>query len=458
MIRLPVRLVGHLALVVVMLAFAAPVRADSGAAAGAGSGIVEVVSPGGVRAWLRQDSSIPLLAINFRFSGGGSIIAAEKAGTAVLAARMLSEGAGEWDGEQFRQALADNAIGLGFQAGRDTFSGSLTTLTANRDLAVQLLQATLTTPRMADTALRQQKSRLITSRRRSETRPNSIAFRNWFETAYGDHPYSRSINGTPETVASVELPDITGFLAKVLTRNGLVIGVAGDIDPAALGELLDRAFGELPDHAPPADLATAPTPSGGLNVIPHPSQQSVVVFGHAGIAREDPDWYAATVITQILGGSTFTSRLGAEVREKRGLAYGIGANLSPYRAGSILLGRTATRNDAVAETLQIIGEEWQRMADEGPTAAELDEAKTYLIGSFPLSLDSTGAIASVLVQMQVYGLGRDYWTTRAAHYQAVDLAVAQRVARRILQPRSLLQVVVGMPEKLTLATPAKITQ
>jgi zinc protease len=254
------------------------------------------------------------------------------------------------------------------------------------------------------------------------------------------------------------LPDVKGFLDQVLTRRSLVIGVAGDIEPASLGELLDQAFGGLSDQAPPADLPPAPVPPPGLTVIPHPSQQSVVVFGHAGIAREDPDWYAATVVTQVLGGSTFTSRLGAEVREKRGLAYGIGASLSPYRAGSVLIGRTATRNDAVAETLKIIADEWQRMADYGPTQAELDEAKTYLIGSFPLSLDSTGAIASVLVQMQVYGLERDYWTTRAALYTAVDLAEAQRVAKRILHPQALLQVVVGMPEKLATASPAKISQ
>ena len=446
------RLFLNLILVMVVLGLAAPARA------GADSGIVEVVSPGGIRAWLRQDSSIPLLAIDFQFSGSGSIVPAEKAGTAVLAAGMLSEGAGQWDGEQFRQALADNAIGLGFQAGRDTFSGNLTTLTANRALAVQLMQAIVTAPHLGDAALRQQKSRLITSRRRAETQPNSIAFRSWFQTAYGDHPYARSINGTPETIATVELPDVKGFLDQVLTRRSLVIGVAGDIEPASLGELLDQAFGGLSDQAPPADLPPAPVPPPGLTVIPHPSQQSVVVFGHAGIAREDPDWYAATVVTQVLGGSTFTSRLGAEVREKRGLAYGIGASLSPYRAGSVLIGRTATRNDAVAETLKIIADEWQRMADYGPTQAELDEAKTYLIGSFPLSLDSTGAIASVLVQMRVYGLERDYWTTRAALYTAVDLAEAQRVAKRILHPQALLQVVVGMPEKLATASPAKISQ
>ena len=437
---------------VLWLAFliAIPLATPAAAAGGAeGDGIVEVVSPGGIRAWLRQDASIPLVAIEFEFSGGGGIIPAEKAGTATLAARMLSEGAGEWDGEEFRQVLADNAIGLGFEADRDSFSGSLTTLTVNRALAVQLLRAALTAPRMDEAALRQQKSRLTTERRRSLTSPDALAYRNWFEIAYGDHPYGRSTNGTPESVAEIEQADVDGFLAQVLTRRGLTVGVAGDIDPASLAVLLDEAFGGLPDHAPPADIPPAPTPPPGLALIPHPSQQSVVVFGHAGIAREDPDWYAALVVTQILGGSTFTSRLGEEVREKRGLAYGIGVGLSPSRAGSVLLGRTATRSGAVAETVAIIRDEWQRMAENEPTAAELDDAKTYLIGSFPLSLDSTGSIAAVLVQMQIFDLGMDYWSARPALFDAVDLESARRVAKRLLTPDALLLVVVGSPDGIT---------
>ena len=418
------------------------------------SGIVEVVSPSGIKAWLRQDSSIPLLAIDFQFQGGGAIVPAEKAGAAVLAARMLTEGAGEWDGEAFRQALADNAISLGFDAGRDSFSGGLTTLTVNRDLAVRLLRAALTAPRLEEAALRQEKAALVTERRRNLTRPNSIAFRNWFRTAFKGHPYSTSLHGTPDSVANVQSGDVAGFLQNVLTRRGLIVGVAGDIAPADLAQVLEQAFGGLPDHAPPPELPQAAPPPAGMMVIQQPSQQSVLVFGHDGIGRDDPDWYAASLVVQVLGGSTFTSRLGAEVREKRGLAYGIGASLSPYKSGALVLGRTATRNEAAAETAQIIRDEWRRLAEGGPSADELAEAKSYLIGSFPLSLDSTDAIASVLVQMQDFNLGRDYWSQRADKFRAVDLAMAKRVANQILKPDALLFAVVGAPDQVTATLPA----
>jgi zinc protease len=418
-------------------------------------GIVEVVSPGGIKAWLRQDSSIPLLAIDFQFQGGSSILPAEKAGTAVLAARMLSEGAGEWDGEAFRQMLADNAIGLGFQADRDSLSGSLTTLSANRELAVRMLRAALTAPHLDDAALRQERSALVTELRRRMTRPDSIAFRNWFNAAFQDHPYSNSPYGTPETAAQVQLQDIVAFLDSTVNRRGLIVGVAGDITPSELANLLDQVFASLPDRQVPAPVPEMPKPPAGLIVVPQPSQQSVIVFGHAGIQRENPDWYAATLVTQILAGSTFTSRLGAEVREKRGLAYGIGAGLSDFRSGALLLGRTATRNGAAAETVQIVKDEWRRLAEEGPTAQELAEAKSYLIGSFPLSLDSTDAIASVLVQMQDYSLGREYWSVRPDRFNVVDLDEARRVAKRLLDPEALLFVVVGEPKDLHPTLPAK---
>ncbi len=411
--------------------------------------IVEVVSPGGIRAWLRQEASIPLLALDFRFEGGATLLPAEKAGAAELAAAMLSEGAGERDAEAFRQVLADNAISLGFDASREGFSGSVFTLTENRDLAIDLLRDALLEPALADGALNRVRAAMITSARRRTQDPNSLAYRAWRERAYAGHPYAIGTNGTEETLPGLTRADIEGFLGQVLNKRTLIVGAAGDISPAELGVLLDRAFGDLPDREPPPDVPPLPPMPAGVEVVPHPSGQSVIVFGHEGVKRTDPDWPAALVVAQVLGGSSFTSRLGQEVREKRGLAYGIGVGLNAYKNGGTLAGRTATRNDAVGETMQIIRAEWARLAEEGPTAAELADAKAYLVGSFPLSLDSTGSIASVLVTMQYYGLGRDYWETRAAQFESVTLADAQRVAKVLLKPDALLSVVAGQPEGVT---------
>ncbi len=411
--------------------------------------IVEVVSPAGIRAWLRQEPSIPLLALDFRFEGGSVLVPAEKAGTATLAAHMLREGAGERDGEAFRQVLADNSISLDFDTSREGFSGSLFTLTENLDLAADLLRDALLAPRLEEDALNRVRSAMITAARRRAQDPNSLAYRAWRERAYAGHPYATDSEGTEETLPRIGREDVKAYLADVLNRRTLIVGVAGDISPEALGPLLDRAFADLPTQEPPPPTPPLPPMPAGTEVVPFPGDQSVIVFGQEGISRSDPDWPAALVVAQVLGGSSFTSRLGNEVREKRGLAYGIGVSLSAYKVGGILAGRTATRNDAAAETLRIIREEWGRLAENGPTAEEVEDAKTYLIGSFPLSLDSTNAVASVLVTMQYYDLGRDYWERRAAQFEAVTLQDAQRVARQLLHPDALLSVVAGQPQSVT---------
>ena len=410
------------------------------------SGIVEVVSPGGIKAWLKQDPSVPLMAVDFRFSGGATLLPPEKAGAASLAAGMLSEGAGDRDAEAMRTVLADHSISLGFSAGRDAFYGELTVLIEHKGLAAELIGDMLTAPRFDPAALERRRAGMIRSARVREKRPNAIAYRRWREIAYAGHPYAVGTQGTVETISGLGVEDLRAFLARALTRRSLIIGVAGDIDPQQLGLWLDDAFGALPDADAPPPPPLFEDPPGGVDVTEFPGGQSVVVFGHRAPGRNDPDWPAAAVAAQILGGSSFTSRLGQEVREKRGLAYGIGARLSPAPAGSILFGRTATRDDAVAETIRVIRQEWRRLAEEGPTADEVADAKAYMIGSFPISLDSSGAIASVLVQMQYYDLGIDYWERRTGILDSVTLADVQRVASEVLKEDALLFTVVGQPQ------------
>ena len=185
---------------------------------------------------------------------------------------------------------------------------------------------------------------------------------------------------------------------------------------------------------------------GETVVIERPVPQSVALFGEKGIPRKDPDWYAGQVVNYVLGGGGFNSRLMEEIREKRGLAYGVSTGISPYDKASVLMGQVATQNARVAESLDLVRQEWKRMAEEGPTQEELDDAKTYLIGSFPIGLDSTGSIAATLVAMQRYDLGIDHLDRRSALIEAVTLEDARRVAKRLLDPAALTFVVVGQPE------------
>jgi zinc protease len=238
-------------------------------------------------------------------------------------------------------------------------------------------------------------------------------------------------------------------VAAHLGRNTLTISVVGDISPAELGPLLDRTFGALPEKAAPVEVAdVVPQANGKIEVIHRPIPQSIVMFGEQGLMRDDPDWYVAYVMNYILGGGGFSSRLMTEVRVKRGLAYGVYSYLLPRDHSALLAGSVATRNDRVKDSLQVIKDEWHRMAEGGVTPKELADAKTYLNGSFPLQLESTEAISGLLQVVQVEKLGIDYFDRRKTLIDKVTTADVKRVARRLLDADHLSFVVLGDPQGL----------
>jgi zinc protease len=182
--------------------------------------------------------------------------------------------------------------------------------------------------------------------------------------------------------------------------------------------------------------------------VPFDVPQSVAIFGHEGIARDDPDFFPAFVLNEILGGGGFEARLMEEVREKRGLTYGVYSYLVPKDHASLYLGRVSSANDRIAEAIQVIRDEWSKMAEAGVTEEELEVAKTYLTGAYPLRFDGNGPIANILVGMQMDDLPVDYVNTRNAKIEAITLDDIKRVAARVLKPEALHFVVVGQPEGL----------
>ncbi len=412
--------------------------------------IERVTSPGGIEAWLVRDRSIPVVALEYTFRGGAALEAAGKEGTASLLAAMLIEGAGEYESQRFQSALEDRVVSLGFDAGLDTFSGSLKTLTENLDFSADMLRLALTVPRFDTVDLDRVKARTAIGLRRAAEEPSTIAGRIWMSTAFAGHPYGRPVRGTPETVTALDAEALRFYLRQNLTRDRLVIGAAGDITPEALGRLLDHVFGGLPARGEPASITEAsPQNLGRTLVARRPVPQSVVTLGHEGVKRDDPDYYAATVVNYIFGGGGFNSRLMTEVREKRGLAYSAYSYIGSYDRAGLMMGGTATENARVGQSLEVIRREWQRMHDEGPNESELANAKTYLTGSFPLRLDASNRIARLMVTIQYDNLGFDYLDRRASLIEGVTLADARRVARRLFAAERLLTVVVGEPAGLS---------
>ena len=416
--------------------------------------IRDVTSPGGIRAWLVQDESIPFVALDIQFRGGASMDAPGKRGAVNLMTGLLEEGAGGRDATAFAGAVEDLGARLSFSAGDDTVSVGFQSLSENRDAAADLLAEALAQPRFDEDALARVRGQVQAGIRAEATDPGSIAAKEMARQIWGEHPYGSSINGTLESVDALTRQDLVAAKNRVLARDRVVVGAAGDIDPEELGLLLDRILGGLPAEATaPLPPEAEPQLAAETTVLDWDSPQTVVAFAGPGIAIDDPDYFAAVVADHILGGGGFSSRLMDEIRDKRGLTYGVGTGLATGLFGQSWQGGMSGSNATTAEAVELIRSEWARLS-EGVTERELTDAKTYLTGEYPLRFDGNGRIASILAGMQLIGLPSDYIDGRNAMVEAVTAEDVTRVAERLLDPARLRFVLVGRPEGLETDAPA----
>ncbi|GAB4514126.1 MAG: pitrilysin family protein [Roseibium sp.] len=405
--------------------------------------IQQVTSPGGIEAWLVEDHTVPLVAVNFSFAGGSAQDPDGKQGLTRLLAATLDEGAGDLDSETFQARLEELAVSISFSTGKDRFYGSLRTLTPTLQEAGNLLALAVNKPRFDADPVERMKTQLITRARKNESDPDAIAGRSLAEAMFGDHPYAQPTLGTEETLGQLTAGDLAAQHRRLLARDGLTVGVVGAIDAGTLSRLLDEVFAQLPEKAelsPVEDLE----PAFGAEVsrslaVP----QTTILLGLPGLTRDDPDYQAAFVMNHILGGGTFTSWMYEEVREKRGLSYSTGTSLSPYAHAGLLIGSAATKAERAGEAVDVMLTQLRRMADEGPTEDELRSAKQFLTGSYALRFDSSGKIARQLVALQNSDLGIDYFERRNSEIEAVTLDDVRRVAQRLLAGKTPTIVTVG---------------
>ncbi len=410
--------------------------------------IQEVTSPGGITAWLVEDHSIPFTAIELRFRGGTSLDDPDKRGAVYLMAGLIEEGAGDMDSRTYARELESLAASFRYNATDDQVSVSAQFLTENRDEVVDLLRVTLHEPRFDQDAVDRVRAQVLSGLRSDQTDPNDIAGRNFALMAYGDHPYGSEGKGTIDSVTTLTRDDIVTAYENVFAKDRMYVGAVGDITAEELGVLLDKLLADLPASGKPIPGRAQVTIPGGVSVVEFDTPQSVALFGHEGIDRDDPDFFAAFVLNHILGGGGFESRLMHEVREKRGLTYGVSTYLVPKDLASVYLGSVSSANDRIAEAVKVIRDEWARAADEGVTQTELDDAKTYLTGAYPLRFDGNSQIASIMVGMQMEDLPIDYIATRNDQVNAVTLEDVNRVASELLDPEGLHFTIVGKPEDL----------
>ncbi|WP_339646362.1 pitrilysin family protein [Jannaschia helgolandensis] len=411
--------------------------------------IQEVTSPGGITAWLVEEDSIPFTALDIRFSGGANEEPLNQRGVTYLMMGLLEEGSADLDSQGFAEAAETLAARMSFDANNDSVSVGISFLTENRDASIALLRDALTDPTFDQAAVERVRDQVLAGLAAAARDPQEIASKTFAGLSFPGHPYGMPLEGTPETVSALTIADLRAAHARALTRDQVQVGVTGDITAEELGPLLDTLLGGLPATGDEPAPMVKTMLDGGVTVMDFPSPQSVVLFGQDGIAFEDPDYFAAFVLNHILGGSGFASRLMTEVREKRGLTYGIGTYLAPRDLTNQILGQFSSSNDKTAEAIEIVRTVWKEVSEGGVTQEQLDAAKTYLTGAYPLRFDGNSRIASILVGMQATGLPIDYIIDRNDKIDAVTLEDVRRVAARILKPEALHFVVVGQPEGLT---------
>jgi len=404
--------------------------------------IQEVKSGKGITAWLVEDHTVPIVAIRFVFDGGTAQDPAGKEGLANLMSGLFDEGAGDLDSDAFQVKLDDAGAEMSFDAQRDGTYGSMRMLSEEKDAAFDLLTLAVNRPRFDQAPLDRVRAQVLSGIIANERDPNAIAQRKWLSAIYGEHPYSRPDEGTRQSIAAITPQDLGAFHKASFARDGLHIAVVGDIDAATLKRKLDQLFGDLPQKQALAPVADTQPKLGQHLEVDYDLPQTSLQLAYPGVKRSAPDFFAAVLMNDILGGGTFTSRLYDEVREKRGLAYGVDSNLIDHEHSNALVITTATRSDRAAETLALVRKVVKELAEQGPTAAELEAAKKYMIGAYAINnLDSSGSIAATLLELQLDNLGIDYLQRRAALINAVTISDVKAAAKKLLSPDPAIMVV-----------------
>ena len=408
----------------------------------------EVKTKSGLTAWLIEEKSAPVIALTALFKGGAAADPARLRGLTPLTVALLGEGAGRIKAAEFKQILAEKAISLDFSSGADYIAADMATLRPHREEAFRLLKLALTAPRFDMPALRRVKRQMETDIDARKGDPNAVAYERFLKLMFRDHPYAR-ITPSKKGLRAVTRTNMRSLVRGRFARDNLILAVVGNISADELKPLLESTFDDLPERADLPEIEPfEPQLKAGTDVLTLDAPQSAAVFGHKGIPRGDPDFYAALLVNYAFGGGGFASRLFNEVREKNGFAYSIRTSFVPFRFSPMFIGTAASDNAKISRALDIVKTEWLKMAQNGPTAKEIKDAKTYLTGSFPLSFSSSSRLASFLAGIRYNGEGIDYLKNRNALMNAVDPDTARRVAARLLDPASLFFVVVGKPANL----------
>jgi len=408
---------------------------------------VETTSVGhGVKVWYAQNPSAPVVDVVLSFEGAGSASDPEgKGGRAAFAASMLTEGAGSLDSVAFRRALDEKAISLSVNTSDDRLQIHVYCLREHAKRAGELLALALSKPLLAEADQARMKSDITSLLARLNERPGYIAGRLLSNRAFKGHPYANASYGDAASVAALNANDVKDFMRTYITRGNVMVAASGDVDASLLDDMLEPVVDALADNDAGAVSVTQTTLSGSGEMLRQtlPVPQTTVLFAAPAIARDDARFYAQYLLNYILGGSALFSRLGEEVRQKKGLVYSIDTDLDMKRGAAVISGALATRNATADEAIAQVKSVLEGIYKTGVTTQECEDAKNHALGAFARTLDGSSAVTNMLMTMQIHQLGEDYIEQRASLFGKVSCGDINAVASEILNPANFLFAVVG---------------
>jgi zinc protease len=408
--------------------------------------VEQVVSPRGIKAWLVEEHSVPLVAINFAFMGGAAQDPTGKEGLAVMVSDLLTEGAGDMPAQTFKEKVSQLGTRLSATGSRDAIYGAFVTLSKRFAPSAELLRLAVVSPRFDPDAVERLKAQHLTDLTRAANDPTRLALDRWYAEAFPGHPYARPADGTPDSLTRISVADLKAMHADLLARDALRVVIVGDIDKRAAAEALDAVFGGLPENArrtrvERVDPRALPAPI----VIDKDYPLATATFGLPSLRTNDPDFPALQVLNHIIGSGDFDSRLMEEIRVKRGLTYSIQTRLLRDTITSLMVGGIATKNEVMGTALGVMRDVFAEMVRSGPTPSQFDNAKRYLTGSYLLDFDTNAKVASSLLGIQLDGESPDYLLSRNKKINAVTLQDVKRVAEHVLKSDRLVVTIVGRP-------------
>ncbi len=402
-------------------------------------------TPNGMTVLVLEQHFLPIIEIHALIKAGSAQDPPEKAGLANLVAGLLDEGTTTRSSKQLAEQIDFVGGSLGAKADEDFTTASARTLKKDIDLGFTLLADILQRPAFPKQEFERVRSQILGEIASDNDDPGHVAMKAFNQLVFQNHPYRWPVNGTEDTLGKITLADVQNFYAKEYLPSQVILTIVGDVTVEQATTLVQGYFGSWKKGAVQSRAGKRPAVIDKkiVQLIEKDLTQSTIVIGHTGISRTNPDFYAVTVMNHVLGAGGFSSRLMDTIRDKQGLAYGI---TSHYDARSMpgsfwinLQTRTETTNQAINGVLA----EMKAMREAPVSDQELADAKAFLMGSFPLRLDSTAKLAQVLAQVEFFGLGFDYFSQYPKWIERVTKEDVQRVAKQYLNPQHYALVVVG---------------